>query len=78
MRSSSKKKGIINTIVLIVVALIILGYLKIDIRDIFDTPLVQDNLKYAWDIFMSGFWTAWDFVVMIWEKVIGLVQSSRS
>jgi hypothetical protein len=57
-----KKRGIINTIVLIVVALIILGYYKIDIRDIIQSPLAESNLNYARNVTVWGIDQAWKFI----------------
>ena len=48
------KRGVISTIVLIVVALIILGYFHISFKSIVSSPTVQENLKFAWQIFMDG------------------------
>lgn len=49
------KRGLIDTVVLIVVALIILGYFKIDVREIVNTPVVKDNLHYAWELVVWAF-----------------------
>jgi hypothetical protein len=48
------QQGVISTIVLIIVAIIILGYFHISLKSIVTTPQVQENLKYAWDLFITG------------------------
>ncbi len=49
------QKGIISTIILIIVALIILGYFHISFKSILMSPLVKSNLDYAWNLFVTGF-----------------------
>lgn len=56
------KRGIINTIVLIVVALIILGYYKIDIKSILAQPLVQSNLDYLKESVIRVLQDAWVYL----------------
>jgi hypothetical protein len=46
--------GLVDTIVLIVVALIILGFFNIDLKEVFSAPLVTENIRYAWDLFING------------------------
>ena len=53
------KKGLIKTIVIIVIALIILGYFGFNIVDIINGPTVQANLH-----------AAWDFAMMIWNNYL--------
>jgi len=55
----ASKKGLIKTIIVIVIALIVLGYFGFNIRDIISGPTVQANLN-----------TAWDFVSMIWTQYL--------
>jgi hypothetical protein len=53
------KKGLIKTIIVIVIALIILGYFGFNIKDIINGPTVQANLN-----------TAWGFVFKIWTDYL--------
>lgn len=59
MRSMKRKKkynsGIIGMIVLIIIALIILGYLGINIKSIINSPVVQQNLQYAWGLVVYAY-----------------------
>ncbi|MCC2630541.1 MAG: hypothetical protein K0S38_350 [Candidatus Paceibacter sp.] len=52
--SSVGNRGVISTIILIVAALVILGYFGISFRGIIASPIIQDNFKYAWEIFSSS------------------------
>ena len=54
------KKGLIKTVLIIVVALIVLGYFGFNITDIIKTPTVQANLN-----------SAWGFVVNLWNTYLG-------
>lgn len=49
------QRGIVGTIVLIIAALILLGYFHIDIKTVAENPTVQDNLSYALSLVISGF-----------------------
>jgi len=53
------KKGLIKTIIIIVIALIILGYFGFNVKDIINSPTVQANLN-----------SAWDFATMIWNNYL--------
>jgi cell shape-determining protein MreC len=54
MRKFILKKGLINTIVLIVIALIVLGFFNIDLKTILAGPVVKENLTYAWQLAVDG------------------------
>jgi hypothetical protein len=73
------KKGLITTIIVIVIALIILGYFGFNIKDILNSPTVQANLNAAgtfcvniWNNYLAGpvmwFWNT--FVIgFVWKYV---------
>lgn len=50
MNYQQRSRGFIKTIILIVIALIVLGYFGYNLRDIISSPVVRDNLSYAWDL----------------------------
>lgn len=49
----ANNKGLIKTIIIIVIALIILGYFGFNIGDIINSPTVQANLHIVWDIIVK-------------------------
>lgn len=53
------KKGLIKTIIVIVIALIVLGYFGFNVADIINSPTVQANLN-----------SAWGFVSMVWNNYL--------
>jgi Flp pilus assembly pilin Flp len=53
------KKGLIGVIIVIIIALIILGYFGFNIKDILNSSTVQANLN-----------TAWSFVMKIWNNYL--------
>lgn len=57
------KRGIISTIVLIIIALIILGYFNIDFKSLVQSPIVKDNLAYAWQLLVEGIKTGWQYLL---------------
>lgn len=46
----NRTKGFLQIIIIIVIALIILGYFSINVADIMASPVVQNNLSYAWNL----------------------------
>lgn len=50
-----QQKGFLKIIVLVVVALIVLGYYGIDVRKVVDSPLVKKNLEYGTQLAASGY-----------------------
>jgi hypothetical protein len=66
------KSGFIKTVLIIVVALVVLGFFGYNLRDIVDSPDVRDNLSYLWEIIVK-IWN--NFIIgpaiWIWDKVSG-------
>ncbi len=60
------KGGLIDTVVLIIVALVILGIFNIDIREIFAEPLVKNNIQYAFYLVIDG-------IKYVWHTLFGLI-----
>lgn len=65
-----KNRGLIKLLLLIIVAIIVLGYFRIDLRSIIESEAVQTNLNYAWSVVVQF----WDRIVidLIWENFKGL------
>jgi len=64
-------RGLIRTIIIIVIALIILGYFGFDVQSIIQSDKVQGNLHYVWGIVVR----IWDNylaapVIFVWDKVV--------
>ena len=77
---TNKQAGLIKMIVVIVIALIVLGALGFNIKDIINSEKVQTNLHYAWDL-VKMVWN--NFLaapaIWIWDKiVIGLIWNNLS
>jgi hypothetical protein len=68
-RHNTHKGGLIDTIVLIIVALIILGFFNIDLKEIFAEPLVKNNLQYAFYLIIDG-------IKYVWQTLFGFIQSA--
>ena len=77
--SKLKRGGLIKTIVVIVLALIVLGYFGFNITDILNGPTVQANLHAFWNFimmiwnnFLAGpveyIWN--NFIVVIFQKIL--------
>ena len=63
-------RGFVKTILLIVVGLIVLGFFGYNLKDIIDSPTVNENLTYVWKLVV----TTWNtFVaepfVWLWDKI---------
>jgi hypothetical protein len=63
--------GFIKAIVIIVVALIVLGYFGYNLQDIVKSPTVQGNLNYAWGL-VRAVWNNYLAVPFdfIWNRII--------
>lgn len=70
-----KNKGLIKMVVVIVIALIVLGYFGFNIKDIIESNAVQTNLQYVWG-FIKTFWNNYLAapVIFMWDKfVVGVL-----
>jgi hypothetical protein len=65
------KKGLIKMIIIIVVALIILGVMGYNLKDIIESPTAQKNLHYVCD-FLVKIWNLYLAapVIFVWNKFI--------
>jgi len=79
-----RKNGFIQAIILVVIALIILGFFGFDVKDIIDSPLVQKNLGYVWGL-VKDVWNKflaepalyfWHniFINLFWDTFIDNIQ----
>ena len=64
------RSGFITAILLIVAALIILGYFKVDIQTVLSSPDVQANLQYAWQLLVEGVHTGWNYLLSLTATLI--------
>jgi hypothetical protein len=70
-----EKKGFIKTIILIVIALIVLGYFGFNIESIIKSEKVQANLNYVWGL-ITNIWNLYLAapVIFVWDKFfVGVV-----
>lgn len=69
-----KKRGIIKTVVLVLIAVIVLSLLGFDLQKIMASDLVRRNLTYVWD-FVSTVWN--DYLAVpfrfIWDIIAKLL-----
>ncbi len=49
IKKINQNQGLIRTILIIIIAVIILGYFRIDIRGVWNSPTVQNNLNFLWE-----------------------------
>ena len=69
--------GFIKVILLIVIALVVLGFFGYDIREVFNSPAVRDNLAYAWDMLIR-LWNTFlaEPALWLWDKITELLGKS--
>lgn len=70
MTSLRRNKGFVKAILLIVIALIVLGFFGYNLRDILNSPTVKENLSYAWELIVKV-WNGFlrEPALWLWEKI---------
>lgn len=65
-----KRGGFIKLILLIVIALIVLGFFGYNLKDIVDSPTVRENLAYVWELLVK----LWNLLLApltwVWENIV--------
>lgn len=64
MKKIKENRGLVKAILVIVIALVILGYFGYNLRDIVNSPSVRDNVTYVWELLTK----AWDFVKNLFNR----------
>ncbi|TSC58632.1 MAG: hypothetical protein Greene041679_79 [Parcubacteria group bacterium Greene0416_79] len=83
MKNLRQNRGLIKTVLLIVIALVVLGFFGYNLREIADSPTVRDNLSYVWGL-LTKLWDnflakpaawIWNTIVidLIWHNLQGLL-----
>lgn len=52
-KNPMNRGGVIRTVLIIVALLIILGYFGFNLRNIVNSPIVQDNLNFAKEVILN-------------------------
>lgn len=67
---SGGNSGFVKIILLIVIGLVVLGYFGIDIKDVFASPVVKENLSYAWGV-AKDVWSSYlsGPAIWLWEHI---------
>lgn len=65
-------RGFVKTILLIVIALIVLGFFGYNLKEIIDSPTVNENLTYVWGLVVYAWNTCIaEPAVWLWDKIRG-------
>lgn len=77
MTRNNKKGGFIKLILLIVIALVVLGFFGYNLKDIIDSPTVKENLVYVWGLAVK-FWNAFLATPAnwVWDKIQGVLAGA--
>ncbi len=59
------RRGFITAILLIIAAIVLLGYFKINIQTVASSPTVQANLQYAWQLLVQGMQSGWNYLLSL-------------
>ena len=83
----NKDKGFVKLIIIIVIALIVLGYFGFDIKKAIESPVARTNIEYAkdatvyvWNKYLKGPVTyLWKeiFLELIWEPAIRHLEQKK-
>jgi hypothetical protein len=79
----NKQGGLIKTIILVIIAIAILSYYGVDIKNFFTSPQAQKNFSYVWN-FIVDIWTnylatpaqnIWQFwIEHVWGPLMSLLK----
>lgn len=70
MSKFDTNRGIIKTILIIVIGVVILSYFGFNIREIVENPTTQSNLSYVWNMAVSVWKNYLEVSVMyIWQNI---------
>ena len=72
MNSDHKNaNGFIQIILLLVIGLIVLGYFGFNLKEILTSPVVKENLTYAWEL-TKTVWSNWlqEPALWVFEHII--------
>lgn len=82
-----RNRGFIRLILLIIVGLVLLGYFGVNVREVLASPVVRDNLLYAWNLakeiwgnYLAGpaMWV-WEHVLrFFWELFLEGLDNLRN
>ena len=50
MRKNNKNRGFVRVFILLIAVILILSFLKIDLRTLLDSPTFKNNFDYLWGI----------------------------
>ncbi len=71
IKDMKREGGFIKIILLIILALVVLGFFGYNLRDITNSPNVHDNLVFVWDLLVK-IWH--NFIVTpvlwLWDKLV--------
>ncbi len=75
MSNYNKKSGFIRLIILIVVGLLLLSYFHVDLRTVFTSNSLQDNINFIWN-FSQQIWNDYIRVPLIFflHSLLNLIQ----
>jgi hypothetical protein len=82
MKNTNKQSGLIKMIIVIVIAIAILSWYGVDIKEFFTSEQAQKNFGYVWN-FISDVWTTyladpahklWGiWVTYFWDPFMGML-----
>lgn len=83
----NKQKGIVRTIIIIIIALLVISYLGINLRQLATSPTTESNFSYVW----NGTVYIWDnyletpvtniydfFIKYIWDPALSDIEKISS
>jgi len=69
--------GLLRTVLIVLAIIIALGYFGFNLRDIVNSPMVQDNLDFTKEVIL-GIWNGFlkTPVMFIWNLIVGLLTKN--
>ncbi len=77
-QKQGSNKGFIHLIIAIIVIILILTFLRLDLRSLVESETGQSNFGYVWELFLKLLAWLWGLIVgaisFIWVKIVSLFQ----
>lgn len=70
----NKDRGFVQIIIAVIVIVLILTFLRFDLRSLVESDTGQSNFGYLWELITKLWWWFWGLIIFVWDKFVGLLK----